>query len=303
MPYSQGEGKAAGTDDDIFRPPAPVFARTHGRSHSMDSNVSDSSETVVEQPHQHGVHNTKRFTHSDGVAVHDSAADFSVTDMILFDGEEEEPTAADEEISTKIKKEGKLRRALSRKASKKTKGTDQRNGSANTLQPPSRAGYHNDVDLSGDESGTSTPRKTPPSHQYPPPSSGFNTPGMSRRGSGYSDFRQSEDQQSFYSGKRNSAPGAPLLAEDEVASLDMDEYDRVDLDAIAELARGGRPDLEAMLDDEIERSQGSIAVGCCGPPSLNNLVRAMVAKRISPGRMAKGDQRGNVELISEEFEI
>lgn len=39
----------------------------------------------------------------------------------------------------------------------------------------------------------------------------------------------------------------------------------------------------------------------CGPRSLNNLVRNMVAKRISPSKIARGDARGNVELVTEDF--
>ena len=103
-------------------------------------------------------------------------------------------------------------------------------------------------------------------------------------------------------GRRGSTPGLPLLHDAEaLGSLDMSATDKEDLDIIAELARGGKPDLPAILDAEIERSQGSVAVGCCGPKTLNDHVRALVAKRISPSRIAKGDSRGNVELIAEEF--
>jgi hypothetical protein len=81
----------------------------------------------------------------------------------------------------------------------------------------------------------------------------------------------------------------------------MDEADREDLNIIAELARGGRPNLDDIFDREIERSQGKVVVGCCGPTTLNNHVRFMVASRIGPGRVAKGDPRGNIELVAEEF--
>jgi len=163
-------------------------------------------------------------------------------------------------------------------------------------------------DMSGDEASSARNRQPqanqPAPHEYPPRSG-----DASRRGSSYSYTHHLDDVHSIDQSSGNatplprsaSTPAVPYLREEDSGAVDMDVYDKEDLNVIAELARGGKPDLDAILDGEIEKSQGSVIVGCCGPTALNNLVRGMVAKRISPSRIAKGDSRGNLELIVEDF--
>lgn len=258
------ESKDAG---DLFRAPAPGFARNtasggHGRIGSTDSSYSDLSQTVVDsnewQGHKGQLHYAAS---SDGIQEADQDespdnADFSVTDMILFDGEDERPTMEDEEMSRNIKKEGKVRRGLSRRTKKNPpQNAQQRSTLANMVDPG---------DMSADE--MSTQPALPPStrsHAYPP------LPSTPRQGSTYS-FGDA-DKESFVAGgqatpssgmKRYSAADLPLLNDDEVGHFDMSEQDKEDLSVIAELARSGRPDLPGILDAEIERSQGKIIVGC-----------------------------------------
>ena len=314
-PNTPGAFMSESKDDNLFKAPHPHFAQ-HGRTGSMDSSASDLSRTVVDREEYRG----HESTHDFGRALQqDISTDFSVTDMILFDGEQlEPPTAADEEISQSVRKEGKMRRALSRR---KRKGistesaeplTSSRKGS---LVPPSFSGQD---ELSGDEGANTTrsgqPHRNQPQaspHMYPPPAGRFDA--TARRGSAYSAFTHLMDDGDAYSrkgghsgastpyGRRSSTPGLPLLQDADLSSFDIDEADREDLNIIAELARGGRPNLDAIFDREIERSQGKVVVGCCGPTTLNNHVRSMVASRIDPGRVAKGDSRGNIELVAEEF--
>lgn len=40
----------------------------------------------------------------------------------------------------------------------------------------------------------------------------------------------------------------------------------------------------------------------CGPVQLNCKVRSMVAERIDPGRVRRGDQRGQISCMVEDFE-
>ena len=88
------------------------------------------------------------------------------------------------------------------------------------------------------------------------------------------------------------------LGKDEVDDvfLDVEGRDREDLDVIAEFAREGRPNFGVILDEEIERSHGKTMVACCGPISLNLTIRNLVAHRISPARIRRGDPRGQIDL-------
>jgi hypothetical protein len=40
----------------------------------------------------------------------------------------------------------------------------------------------------------------------------------------------------------------------------------------------------------------------CGPVSLNVMVRKIIAAKIDPARIRRGDMRGMIALVSEEFE-
>ncbi|EEB94161.1 hypothetical protein MPER_07072 [Moniliophthora perniciosa FA553] len=76
-----------------------------------------------------------------------------------------------------------------------------------------------------------------------------------------------------------------------------------DVSFVSMNARPGRPNLEQILRDEVEHAQGSLIVACCGPASFNAMVRKAVAKQIDPEKVRKGDARGYIDLISEEFEF
>jgi hypothetical protein len=82
--------------------------------------------------------------------------------------------------------------------------------------------------------------------------------------------------------------------------LQLDQTD--DLNIVAEVARPGKPKMDRILHDEVEGSQGSVAVACCGPTSLNALMRKLVAAKIDPERLKRGDRRGAMTLVSEEFQ-
>lgn len=303
-------------DDGFFKPPRPHFSQ-HGRADSMDSSASDLSRTVVDLEEYHGLDTPMS---APPPSQQDATAEFSVTDMVLFDGEElEPPTAADEEISRSIRKEGKIRRAISRR---KKKGLSSESAAPLTVSRKgslAAPGQYGTDDLSGDESPY-TPRSGQPlrsqatqvsPHMYPPPLGRFDA--GSRRGSAYSAFTHLADgygadsRKGNYSGastpygRKASTTVLPLLQDADLSFFDISPADRDDLNIIAELARGGRPDLDDIFDSEIEKSQGKVMVACCGPQTLNNHVREMVAQRISPGRIAKGDPRGYIELVSEDF--
>ena len=106
----------------------------------------------------------------------------------------------------------------------------------------------------------------------------------------------------------------------DASGLQIEDEDARALMAISEIARSGKPQLDAILTEEVDRSEGAIGVACqffsystsalteswlvpgCGPTSLNALVRKIVAARIDPARVRTGDLRGSITLISEDFD-
>ncbi|KIK57782.1 hypothetical protein GYMLUDRAFT_1010241 [Collybiopsis luxurians FD-317 M1] len=76
-----------------------------------------------------------------------------------------------------------------------------------------------------------------------------------------------------------------------------------DVAAVSVKARPGKPRLDRILHEEVETARGSVIVACCGPLSFNAMVRKAIASEINPSRIRRGDRRGHIELVSEEFEF
>ncbi|KAK0210788.1 hypothetical protein DFS33DRAFT_322028 [Desarmillaria ectypa] len=83
--------------------------------------------------------------------------------------------------------------------------------------------------------------------------------------------------------------------------LHLNEPEMRDMAVVAEHARPGKPRLDRILKDEVDRSNGSVIVACCGPTSFGAMVRKAIAHQINPSRVRKGDRRGYIDLVSEEF--
>jgi hypothetical protein len=84
--------------------------------------------------------------------------------------------------------------------------------------------------------------------------------------------------------------------------LEVEQRELRELAHVAEFAHPGRPNVRAILRDEVEHASGPVVVAVCGPMTLNTVVRKAVAALIDPSRIWKGDERGWIELVSEEFE-
>lgn len=101
--------------------------------------------------------------------------------------------------------------------------------------------------------------------------------------------------------------------------VEMTRQEARDLKVVSEFARPGRPRLARILADEVERSSGSVVVACeslyatrryeasdfltgCGPTSLNALMRKTISAQIDPKRVLRGDMRGSIAFVSEDFE-
>ena len=111
-----------------------------------------------------------------------------------------------------------------------------------------------------------------------------------------------------------------LGVSDSQLPFEMDEQEAIDINVVSEHARPGKPKLDKVIADEVQASKGAVVVACqltpfvilgeadsmpwlgCGPTSLNVMVRKIVATQIDPGRIRRGDMRGSITLVSEEFE-
>lgn len=83
--------------------------------------------------------------------------------------------------------------------------------------------------------------------------------------------------------------------------LQLNEPEMRDMAVVAEHVRPGKPRIDRILKDEVDWSNGSVVVACCGPSSFSAMVRKAIACQINPARVWKGDRRGYIDLISEEF--
>ncbi|TRM56221.1 hypothetical protein BD626DRAFT_551656 [Schizophyllum amplum] len=91
------------------------------------------------------------------------------------------------------------------------------------------------------------------------------------------------------------------LLDVEAPQLHVEADELRDVARVSEFARPGKPRIDRILADEVERSKGSVVVACCGPTSLSAMVRKAVADQIRPDRVRKGDPRGMIELHTEDF--
>lgn len=135
-PYSAG--------DDLAPPTAP-FARGARPGNppsrdSMQSELSDFSDNDGESPPT-----TPRLAQQQGEEVD------SVTDLVLFEGEDDYRTPGEAEVSAKLKKQGKLRRALSRRGQG---GSLRRPGAAPVTHSPPSPPRHRQQNPYADSTGS-----------------------------------------------------------------------------------------------------------------------------------------------------
>ncbi|KAI5480795.1 ferric reductase transmembrane component 2 precursor [Pseudohyphozyma bogoriensis] len=275
-PYEYGH---AGTTDELA-PPRPAFAQQEKRSpsrNSLESDWSDSDADIPSPPQND---------------VEDSID--SVTDLVLFDGEDDHTTPAELAISSKIRTEGKLRRAKSRRDQGFIKRPSRK------PQPLSHS-RGSSVDADAFEHGIGLAEGQP---RFPRNDSFADNGSFAELGLGRDDQSEvyslagggtSSIRQLIGGRKRRSADDGSE------AILDVTEQDQEDLDAMAELARPGHPKLGQILDDEVQRSTGKTIVACCGPVELNTTVRHLVSDRINIAKVLRGDPKGQVALVCEDF--
>ncbi|GAA6020864.1 hypothetical protein JCM11491_000009 [Sporobolomyces phaffii] len=294
--------------DDLAPPTAPFARQARSGSPSRDSLASEVSDWSEGEDSPSRAHQFNQTSNDYGAHVD------SVTDLVLFEGEEEERTAAEVEVSAKLKKEGKLRRALSRRGAK---------ASANPVVAPRHANYSTQRLYESPQPQDSFEALPLDHHDSSPSLHG--SPSASRSasfgdmgyGHGYPSMHHDDHSEVQTLGDNSSTRhflGArsqrdsildtardSARPDDQAFFLDVTEAEQQDLEVVAELARPGYPRLDQILDEEVRRSAGKTMVACCGPSSLNTLVRNLVASRIDLKKVAKGDPRGQVSIVVEDF--
>ncbi|GAA5873996.1 hypothetical protein JCM8547_001596 [Rhodosporidiobolus lusitaniae] len=333
--------------DDLAPPAAPFasgarFASPGGRD-SLISEMSDYSDGEGASP----TGSRFQLDRHDGGESGGSGEHDSITDFVLFEGEEDHRTAGEAEVSAKLKKEGKLRRALSRRG----QGSLRRPNNASSPAPPqqnSPAPHFPSADSTA--SFEALPLDNEHEHDYAPRSASFGDLGAAGRHpsssfdygyvqpsssplaqhafddarseagtlvggsgsstrhlikpSGSSTFGLDKHcRESSYGSYAPPSTGPTGKGEqpDEAFFLDVTAAEQEDLDAVAELAKTGYPRLKEIINDEVDRLTGKTVVACCGPTSLNTVVRNLVARKIDLKKVAKGDPRGQLSLVVEDF--
>ncbi|CAE6414147.1 unnamed protein product [Rhizoctonia solani] len=296
----------SGTEDAMLQPPAPRFARDGQRpdsvasQDSLDSTIS--SNSIAELDPQE---------HPDGdLGTH-------VLDYTNFDGEEDTRTAAEATLSKKVKKEGRLRRARSRKIAAAVTAKlhlEEKRKSMKDFFSSSHLHAHDDEPLAAPQpryaqhhasgSGSNTPLSSTPSGT-PRVLSPVGSPKMGGdallRPPLLTDatYRSSVASSMFSRGSVYDDSRSVFGADDPV--FEMDEEEMEDINHVAELARPGKPKLDRVLSDEVEKAEGEVIVACCGPTSLNAAMRKFVADQLSPSKVWRGDMSGSIKLVSEDY--
>ena len=260
-------------------------------------------------------------------------------DLTNFDGENDERLPGESSLNRTLKKEGTIRRALTRKTRVHRKGRFSMEG-----RPVSEAGRRTDSPTFGAETSSlldpplHTPRiplgprevtsarrqlsRKPSSLSLLPsvPQTDLDEWDTSGTRDQFRDGSLDWDQKTVSSGHSKAPSLQPLIREaPKGVELELEGQELRDVSVIAEFARPGRPKIDSILQDEARRTSGRIVVACeslapfatcswdlifvlgCGPATLNAVVRKAVAAQISPERIGRGDYGGWIDLVVEDF--
>ncbi|PVG02808.1 hypothetical protein CPB86DRAFT_696988 [Serendipita vermifera] len=353
-----------------FAPPSAQFMQQRGRSNSNSSvdsihsgGTSALNSTIDLTYLQHG---------NDGFDYYHSQElghEAHVLDYTNFDGEVDTKAPGEANINRKLQKEGKIRRAKSRRsaaaaAAKMDLEARSRQGTGGSANPPNHIspiaehGGERNFSRPMPRSGRASPTPnmhglpqgaySPAAAQHPPssfdPRLAVSAADQYRMPEGYlsatelnanrrwSQMSGGPGSPGFHSADPNrlsvismndlrGMSPSPVFGADSIHKLvgerpgssagddgemeprlEIDEQELEDIQVVSEMARPGKPKLDRIVADEVGRSRGAVAVACCGPASLNALVRKIVATQINPSQVLRGEMQGMITLITEEFQ-
>ncbi|KAG8940828.1 hypothetical protein FRC04_005009 [Tulasnella sp. 424] len=372
--YSHGDHPGSHMDDPLA-PPVPRFAREGKLERRMSLSSEEGSDSGMSTTSSADLNYPGGGRGGSSKSVEDSD-DGHVLDLTNFDGDDDTYVPGEKNLSLKLRKEGRLRRAKSKKVAVAVQAKADLEKKAAALaagevdQPTARVvppsaykspakaknwdptdvllsptqraanipadGFesHSGLNTPAAKWGSATPRTiTPrledgplsPTHGAfsPIPTHARNLSSMDANRSSVADsfadrvhspgpYDHTFDSKTLGESESTrhlmphtyadiSTPTTPGTRIDDVP-LDMDDEELDDLAVVSETARPGKPKLDKILHDEVERAKGAVAVACCGPTSLNALTRKVVSSLIDPDRIQRGDLRGLVTLVSEDFE-
>lgn len=284
-------------EGDDLAPPTPGFARdgrpsNHSRRNSTDSmeEAEDSVESYVDLSYYTGEHSDDDYGREGGFYDHEN----HILDLTNFDGDNDEALPGEEVLNRTVKKQGTLRRAKTRKATRATQAAKQRlherraNAEAKQIrhvQPQTH------VQTMSSESALSTDRLL--SHGSPRPVGiehrlsatpeidlgsptaahsetpwhvpGVHSPPTSPDGSKHS---HSEGMFTNWDARSDTASFRTMIPQVEIGGpgdgvrLEVEEREMHDINVVSEHARPGKPKLDRIVADEVENSKGSTIVAC-----------------------------------------
>ncbi|WRT70084.1 uncharacterized protein IL334_007078 [Kwoniella shivajii] len=82
----------------------------------------------------------------------------------------------------------------------------------------------------------------------------------------------------------------------------IDESDYAAMKILTEKAKNGKPKLSSVIEEEVVQAKGNMIVATCGPVTLNTVIRNLVSKHISPSKIRRGDERGQIDIYTEDYE-
>jgi len=333
-------------------PPTPSFAReakAHRRqsAESTDGEDDDVDLSYYSENHSDWSRSEYRPARTEdeeaGDLTYGLDPDGHILDYTNFDGDDDQAMPGEEVLNQSVKKQGKIRRAKTRKASRATPAAMERLrerrkksslGHGEILSPSSESPLQDSRSHSVNPSHGSTAsvdrllsHATGPGGHTPerrlsiplevdlgsptaahsdspwrsPSSSRVQTPAPMYLEAPESGQFSNWDAQSEIASTREMMMSHTGEQSNEMV-LEVDERELLDVHVVSEHARPGKPKLDRILAEEVEKAKGSVIVACCGPTSLNALVRKIIAAKIDPGRIRRGDMRGMISLVSEEFE-
>ncbi|VDB82989.1 unnamed protein product [Peniophora sp. CBMAI 1063] len=273
----------------------------------------------------------------------DAAGGDPELDYTNFDGDDDARLPGESAVARAIKKEGRMRRAHSRRASEMLSGADdrqskrisyppgrhKRDASEPAAPPPARPNMlrvdttlrtlDEDAPLSPTHLVSAGGAKSRPITMEESPGAGSDGASVGAGGG----WRGPKRTSSIYSFASSAAPGETAMsagghsrassirslmpsietgARGQPVALELAESELTDIRAVAEFARAGRPNLTRLLGDEAARARGPLVVACCGPTTLNAVVRKTVAAQIDPEKVRSGDLSGLISLVAEDYE-
>ena len=205
-------------------------------------------------------------------------------DLTNFDGENDDRLPGETYLNRTLKKEGTIRRALTRKMRVPRKGRyslegrpvsesrrrpDSLTSIAETsslldslVQPPrnSPAGPREVISARRQSSHKSTSLSLLPSVQHTPPPDDCDTSGTRDQ---FTDGSLDWDRKTVSSGHSKAPSLQPLIREaPKGVELELDGQEMRDVSVITEFARPGRPKIDSILRDESSRTSGRVVAAC-----------------------------------------